>query len=86
MKIMKKEECKCESEKECCGKEMMMHKCHCHHGKGAESSALYGLGVIGSLFYFLNGAVGLGAVLIGIGKAIFWPAFVVFKLLGLMGI
>jgi len=48
---------------------------------GGDSCAIYGLGVVGALFYFLQGAVGLVAVLMGIGKAIFWPAILMFKLL-----
>lgn len=52
----------------------------CGHGSG-ESNALYGLGVVGALFYFLKGAATFGAVIAGIGKAIFWPALVVFELL-----
>jgi len=45
------------------------------------SNAIYGLGVIGALFYFLQGASGFTAVIVGIGKAIFWPALLMFKLL-----
>lgn len=82
MKGMKEETCEC-------GKEIKMKKCHCHHGHHqgcGESGAIYGLGVIGALFYFLHGVVGFGPILMGIGKAIFWPAFVVFKVLGVLGI
>ena len=50
----------------------------------AGSGALYGLGVIGSLFYFLHNAVTFMAIVIGIGKSIFWPAFVVYKVLELL--
>ena len=80
---MKEEKCEC-------NKEEMMERCSCHHhshhygGKGTE--ALYGLGVIGALFYFLQHAVGFGPVIVGIFKAFFWPAFVIFKVLGILGI
>lgn len=53
------------------------HNCHCHGGSGA----IYGLGVVGALFYFLQGATNANMVLIGIGKAFFWPALLMYKLL-----
>jgi hypothetical protein len=64
-----------------CCKESMMFKKHHHHHSGGGTSAIYGLGVIGALFYFLQGATTLGAILLGIGKAFFWPAILMFKLL-----
>lgn len=59
---------------------------HCHHNHGNNSDALYGVGVIGALAYFLQGASGLVPVLEGAIKAFFWPAFVVFKVLGMLHI
>lgn len=61
---------------------MPKHMFHKHHGcsKGG-SDAIYGLGVVGALFYFLKGATTFGAVMMGIGKAVFWPAILMFKLL-----
>lgn len=50
------------------------------HHQGS-SNAIYGLGVVGALFYFLQNAHNVGAVLMGIGKAFFWPAILMFKLL-----
>ena len=46
-----------------------------------QSNAIYGLGVVGALFYFLQNAPNFGAVMMGIGKSIFWPAILMFKLL-----
>ena len=64
---------------ECCeNKNMFKH--HRHHGCG-KNDAIYGLGVIGALFYFLKGATTFTAVMIGIGKSVFWPAILMFKLL-----
>lgn len=65
---------------ECCGKKNFMKK---HHGgcRCNGSNAIYGLGVIGALFYFLSQATTFGMVMIGIGKSIFWPAIFMFKLL-----
>lgn len=68
-----------EEDKNTCCKEMK-HKGAHYHGAGG-SGAIYGLGVIGALFYFLKGAAGAGAILLGIGKAFFWPALLVFRLL-----
>lgn len=67
---------------ECC-EEMYKHDWHkkYHHGGGSQGNAIYGLGVIGALFYFLQNVSGLEAVLWGIGKAVFWPAILMFKLL-----
>jgi hypothetical protein len=63
---------------ECCS-EKMIFKHHRDHNCGG--GAIYGLGVVGAMFYFLRGAVTFIAVMTGIGKAIFWPAFVIFRLL-----
>lgn len=52
-----------------------------HHHHHQDSGAIYGLGVIGALFYFLSHATSFGMVLLGIGKSIFWPAILMFKLL-----
>jgi len=51
------------------------------HDHCSSSNAIYGLGVVGALFYFLQGASSFVAVIMGIGKAIFWPAILMFKLL-----
>jgi hypothetical protein len=78
---MKKDEKVEEKMEECCGHEKYFMKRHHHHNHGG-SNAIYGLGVIGALFYFLQSATTFGAVMIGIGKSIFWPAILMFKLLG----
>lgn len=63
----------------CCQEKMI---CKCHHGhSNGNSCAIYGLGVVGALFYFLQHATTFGIVMIGIGKSIFWPAILMFKLL-----
>jgi len=65
---------------ECCDKKYLFKKHH-HGGYHGGSNAIYGLGVVGALFYFLQNATTFGLVLMGIGKAIFWPAILMFKLL-----
>jgi len=48
------------------------------------SEAVYGLGFIGALIYFIQNAHTFGEGLLGILKAIVWPAIVVYKLLGFL--
>ena len=50
----------------------------------ASSGALYGIGVIGALIYYLQHATTFLMVLIGIIKAIFWPAVIVYKVLEIL--
>lgn len=81
---MKKEKIE---QKECCQGKFMNQDyhngCHCHGN--SSSGAIYGLGVIGALFYFLQSATTFGLVMVGIGKAIFWPAILMFELLSYLG-
>jgi len=44
------------------------------------SNGIYGLGFIGSLFYFLPHAATFWAIVLGILKSIVWPAFLIFNL------
>lgn len=45
------------------------------------SGALYFVGFIGSLVYWMQAAIGFGAVVTGILKSLVWPAYVAYKLL-----
>ena len=47
----------------------------------ASGGALYFVGFIGALVYNMQAAVGFGAVVTGILKALVWPAYIVYKLL-----
>lgn len=49
-------------------------------GSGA-SEAVYGLGLLGALLYFLQHAHGFWSVVLGIGEALVWPAVLVYKML-----
>lgn len=51
---------------------------------GNQGSVLYGMGFIGALVYFISHAMSFWAGVLGIIKAIFWPAFVIFKVLELL--
>lgn len=50
-----------------------------HVNSGGE--AVYGLGVIGAAVYFLQAATGFWVGVLGLLKAIVWPALVVYELL-----
>jgi len=77
MKKQKKERC---SLKENDSKKNI---CNCKNGSGG---IIYGLSIIGALFYFLSNATNFGMVIIGIGKAFFWPALLMFRLLTHLGV
>ncbi len=53
---------------------------------GAGGGAVYGLGLIGALIYFIQQANGFSEIVIGILKAIVWPAFFTFKLFEFLNI
>ena len=49
--------------------------------KNGSSGAVYGLGLIGALFYYISHATSFTMGALGVLKAILWPAFVVYQLL-----
>ncbi len=49
-------------------------------GSGA-SGAVYGLGFIGALIYFLQHAASFWAGVLGFAKALVWPAVLVYELM-----
>lgn len=56
-------------------------------GKGGDASggAVYCLGLLGALYYYIDAASDFGDGVVGILKAIVWPAFLVFELLQSVG-
>lgn len=48
---------------------------------GAGSGAVYGLGLVGALIYFLQHATTVSEGLMGVLKALVWPALLVYKAL-----
>ncbi len=46
-------------------------------------SCVYGLGFIGAAVYYIQQATGFWEGVLGVLKALVWPAFLVHKLLGL---
>lgn len=52
---------------------------------GAGGGAVYGLGFIGSAVYFIQQSTTFGSGVIGVLKAIVWPAFLVYKAFHALG-
>jgi len=54
---------------------------HCHGSGGA----MYGLGFLGALVYYLTTATTIIGGVIGVFKAVLWPAFLVYGVLKFLG-
>lgn len=54
----------------------------CNPGCGG---AVYGLGFIGSAIYYISTATGFWMGVLGILKALVWPAFLIFEALKFLG-
>lgn len=54
------------------------------HKGGGPAGAVYGLGLIGALIYFLQHAANFQTGLLGVLKAIVWPAILVYQALSLL--
>jgi len=50
------------------------------------SGAIYGLGFLGAAIYYISTATSFWVGLLGVLKAIVWPAFLVFELLRFLGV
>ena len=64
-------------------KEYKTYGCGCNGMCWHKCSGVYGLGFLGALVYFLQTSTGFWASVLAILKAIVWPAFAVYHLLGL---
>lgn len=61
-----------------------MKEC-CHNNKAAAGGgAVYGLGFIGAVVYFIQHAANFGDGVFGVLKAIVWPALLIYRVLGLL--
>ena len=61
--------------------------CDCHRSYGKHAgSTVYGLGFIGSAIYYISNASGFWAGVLGLLKAVVWPAFLVYHALKFFGI
>jgi hypothetical protein len=54
---------------------LKLHSCDC-----GTSGAIYGLGFIGALIYYISTATGFWVGVLGVLKALVWPAFLVLEL------
>ena len=50
-----------------------------NQGSAGGGNAVYGLGLIGALVYFVQHADGFGGFLLAVLKALVWPAFLVYE-------
>lgn len=55
--------------------------CSCSKMKCDGSGAIYGLGFVGAVIYYISTATGFWMGVLGVLKALVWPAFLVFELL-----
>jgi hypothetical protein len=53
--------------------------------KRGGADAVYGVGLIGALVYFIKVADSFGAGVVGVLKALVWPAFLVYKAFAALG-
>jgi len=51
-------------------------------GSAGGGNAVYGLGLIGALVYFVQQAHGFGDYVLAVLKALVWPAFLVYEAFG----
>lgn len=58
-------------------------KGYCHKGSNT-GNGVYGLGMIGTAFYFLQSAGNVTDVIMAIVQAVFWPAILVYHALSLL--
>ena len=61
-------------------------KCNMNGCCGGCGGALYGLGFIGSAIYYISTATGFWIGVLGLLKAIVWPAFLVYEVLKFLGV
>jgi len=57
---------------------------HDKHGSGS-ASAVYGLGFIGALVYYIFAATSIWTGVLGVLKSIVWPAILVYEALKSLG-
>lgn len=50
----------------------------------AGSGAIYGIGILGALVYYLQHATTFMDGILGVFKAIFWPGVILYKVLDLL--
>jgi hypothetical protein len=72
-----------EMKKEMKDKDYCKH--HSYHAGCGCGGAVYGLGFIGAVVYYVSTATSFWMGVVGVLKALVWPAIVVFELLKFLG-
>jgi len=67
------------------GKEKDYTMKKCNMGCGSCGGVAYGLGFIGAAVYYISTATGFWMGVLGILKAVVWPAFLVFEIMKYLG-
>lgn len=60
-------------------------ECKCNFAGSCNGGAIYGLGFIGAAIYYISISTSFWIGVLGILKAIVWPAFLVYGLLKFLG-
>ena len=66
-------------------KKKIMSCCDTKGSNEACGGIAYFLGIIGAAVYYLSAAAGFWAGVLGLLKALVWPAFLIFELLKFLG-
>lgn len=73
------------SKNDVCGCESNNHKHGFCCSSGNCGSAIYGLGFLGSVIYYISVATSFWMGVLGVLKSFVWPAFLVYELLKFLG-
>lgn len=69
-----------------CGTEKTSKEKVCNHvDKHGCGGAIYGLGFIGAAIYYISTATGFWMGVLGVLKALVWPAFLIYSLMRFLG-
>ncbi|MFA5878740.1 MAG: hypothetical protein WC860_01045 [Candidatus Margulisiibacteriota bacterium] len=58
----------------------------CKNNFNAACNPIYGLGLIGAAVYYISTAKGFWLIVLGLLKALIWPAFLVYGVLKFLGL
>ncbi len=50
--------------------------------RGGQGDAVYFFGIIGAAIFYIHQASGFGEIVVALLKALVWPAYLVYRLLG----
>lgn len=60
-------------------------ECKTNISDSCKGGAIYGLGFIGALVYYIQTSAGFWSISWGIVKALFWPAFLIYEVMKFIG-